>query len=72
MAAAPERRLALMPGRYQVAVHCWKVSPSIGGPQPISYIDRKFAVGRTSGLELAIEPGQEDITDIKFNVSGAE
>ncbi|MCA9271017.1 MAG: hypothetical protein KDA41_21195 [Planctomycetales bacterium] len=48
----------LIPGRYRVAVHCWEVAPSMGGPPAKSYIPDRYTAVATSKLELDVPAGQ--------------
>jgi len=56
----------LMPGKYIVAVHCWKVPPSMGGPPAVSYLPAKYEHAKRSGLELVV--GQ-DMRQQEFNIN---
>jgi hypothetical protein len=47
----------LVPGRYQVSVHCWKVEPTIDGPPAVSHIAARYMSAGTSALELVVESG---------------
>jgi hypothetical protein len=54
----------LVPGRYGVAVECWRVAPTMLKPHPdanASYVPAKYQSPVTSGLELEIQPGQGSI-----------
>lgn len=59
----------LPPGTYGIAVKCWDVPPTIGGPPPISHIAEKYASNATSGLELVVEPGAESVT-VEYDLQG--
>jgi hypothetical protein len=51
----------LVPGRYGVAVECWRVAPTMLRPHPdgnASYVPPKYQSPVTSGLELEIQSGQ--------------
>jgi hypothetical protein len=47
----------LVPARYQVCVHCWKVPPTVDGPPAESFVPARYMTYSTSKLELLIEPG---------------
>ncbi|MCH2114740.1 MAG: hypothetical protein MK171_07520 [Pirellulales bacterium] len=50
----------LMPGKYLVAVECWKVKPAfkVAGE---SYISGQYMHPRTSGIELEVSPDFDKI-----------
>jgi hypothetical protein len=54
----------LVPGRYGVAVECWRAAPSIRNPTvgaDASFVPPKYQSPVTSGLELEIKPGQGSV-----------
>jgi hypothetical protein len=51
----------LMPGRYQIGIHCWKTPPNMEGKPAISYVAKHFQSASTSGLELEVPSGSDDI-----------
>lgn len=51
----------VLPGKYAVKVHCWKVPPRMGGPPPVSYLPAKYGNEEESGLELVVEAGSGSI-----------
>jgi hypothetical protein len=52
-----DRGDGLMPGRYRVAVECWKVPPVIDGPPAESYVPEECRNAATSNLEVVIQLG---------------
>lgn len=52
----------LLPGKYRVGVHCWKVKPSMDGPPAVSYVPAKYMNSQSSGFELTVEPGSSQLT----------
>jgi hypothetical protein len=46
----------LIPGRYGVAVYCWKTEQTMENPQGESHLPTRYQDGATSGLELLVEP----------------
>ena len=52
----------LVPAKYRVAVHCWEIAPSMGGPPAKSHIPEKYCNASTSGLELTVPSGAGSIT----------
>jgi hypothetical protein len=60
----------LVPGRYGVAVECWRVAPTMIRPHPdgnASYVPPKYQSPVTSGLELEIRSGQGS-ADVHWDV----
>ena len=47
----------LVPAKYRVAIHCWKVAPSEEGTPGESYIPQRYTSADTSGLELVVPSG---------------
>jgi hypothetical protein len=68
-------RLGLAPGRYAVAVACWKPSPTINddGYIPESFVPEKFRNPATSGLVIEVPVGSGSQTfDIPIVGSGEQ
>jgi hypothetical protein len=59
----------LPPGTYGIAVKCWEVPPTMGGPPAKSNIAEKYASSATSGLELVVKPGAESIA-VEYDLQG--
>ena len=51
----------LLPGRYQIGVHCWKSPPNMSGTPVISFVSKEVQSAATSGLEIKIEPGSNPV-----------
>lgn len=51
-----QNREGLLPGRYRLAVECWKAPPVMEGPPPVSYVPKRYQDPATSELELLILP----------------
>ena len=51
-----EKADGIYPGKYIVAVECWKVPPSAAGPG-VSYLPKKSQSAQTSGLTVDVPPG---------------
>ncbi len=45
----------LLPGVYKIALHCWKVPPSMEDATGVSYVPSRFHNPLTSGLELVVQ-----------------
>ena len=45
----------LLPGRYALVIHCWKVQPTVGGPPPVSFLHARYQTQSTSGFELVVD-----------------
>lgn len=58
----------LVPGRYKVGIHCWKVAPQMGGPPPVSYIRQSFTSAQTSGLEIVVKPDEKGTIEKDYDV----
>jgi hypothetical protein len=49
----------LIPGTYKIGVECWEVRPEMMSPGiEKSYVPEKYGRPSTSGLTVAVEPGQ--------------
>jgi len=51
----------LVPGKYQVSLHCWEVPPNPDGNQPKSFIPMRYLTANSSGLELEVPSGSRRI-----------
>ena len=52
----------LVPGTYNVAVHCWEVSPNMEDVKAVSFIPEQYTNAATSGLTLEIPAGSSAMT----------
>lgn len=53
----------LIPGKYRIAVECWEIRPEMGAATPPkSYVSSRYGSPSTSGLAVAVEPGQKIVT----------
>jgi len=53
----------LIPGAYNVAVHCWKVAPNMEGVPTESYIPEKYMHATTSGLSIKVPAGSSSMNE---------
>ena len=44
----------LIPGRYKIAVECWRVAPTMGGAPAVSNVSAKYQNASTSDLEVTV------------------
>ena len=51
----------LLPGSYQVAIECYETPPNMDGIPVKSHLHSKYGNGRTSGLELSVQPGARPV-----------
>jgi hypothetical protein len=59
----------LVPGKYKIAVECWEVPPQMGATlAPKSYVPARYASPATSGLTVAVEPGQK-VVELHLDVA---
>jgi hypothetical protein len=56
------RGKGLVPGRYLVAVHCWKTAYTMESGPVDSYIPIQYTRANTSNLELIVPSGEQEIT----------
>lgn len=61
-------RDGLIPGRYVVNLECWKVPPTMGGPQAVSYLPEEYKQGSSSGFEVNVSPDQRGTLQVEFDV----
>jgi hypothetical protein len=47
----------MIPGTYDVHLHCWKVPPTVDGPRAVSHLPAKYGTAKTSDLKLTVEQG---------------
>lgn len=52
----------LIPGRYQVAVHCWETPPNMDGKPVKSFLPEKYNSPQQSGLQIVVDPAGGSIT----------
>ena len=52
----------IVPGRYLVAVHCWKTAYTMESGPAESYIPFHYTAANTSTLELTVPSGEQQIT----------
>ena len=52
----------LVPGTYNVAVHCWEVAPTMEDVTPVSFIPEKFTNAATSGLSVDVPSGSRSMS----------
>jgi hypothetical protein len=52
----------LVPGRYKVAVHCWKSAITMASGQTDSFIPMHYTEPNTSNLELIVPSDKSEIT----------
>lgn len=51
----------LVPGTYQVSLHCWEVPPNLDGRPPKSFIPMRYLTSNASGLKLQVPSGSSRI-----------
>lgn len=64
----------LMPGKYGVAVECWKTPPTHDdqGEHPgTSHVPEKYQSAAQSGLQLTVDPGSKPI-EVEYDIPRAE
>ena len=52
-----EDRAGLVPGTYKVSVECWKVAPTIEGPNPLSHVPEAYQTPSGTPLEVVVDRG---------------
>ena len=52
----------LFPGTYNVAIHCWEVSPNMEDVQAVSFIPDKYTNAATSGQTVVVNSGAGAVT----------
>jgi hypothetical protein len=58
----------LVPGSYKVTIHCWEEQPTMDGNPGKSYVPTAYQLATTTPLELTIEPGQDAVDDLQWDV----
>jgi hypothetical protein len=61
----------LVPGKYRVAVECWKLPPDDSraeSPFGVSYVGNKWRDPATSGLEFEVKSGDPGPVEVKFDI----
>ena len=57
----------LAPGKYRVTAQCWDGEYVVGLPEPPSFVPNKYRNGKTSDLEVTVEPGQRSV-EVNLNI----